>query len=138
VNVTQATAKVEELLKAANLPGGPRVDVFVGEPTATLDSDGKAHAYLAIFPGPGQRDLAEKDLNGAAGARLWRFQVIAAGGDVDRCLKAVERATTTLVGASLDDTTSPVREDGDAGAVLKDKDVTPNRWYVPLLLAVEL
>lgn len=138
MNVEQAAGRVVQLLAAANTPGGPRVDVFLGEPTATTDGDGRAHPYLAVFPGPGQRDPFDGDLTGQAGSRLWRFQVTAAGGDEARALRAVTRVHDVLVGARLDDTTGLIREDGDVGTLLYDRTVTPSRVFVPLLFAVQL
>ena len=138
MNVEQALAAVEQTLKAGNTTGGARVDVFVGEPIATTDGDGRAHPYLAVYPGPGQRDAFDGDLTGQHGSRLWRFQITAAGGDVPRCLRAMQRAQATLVGVRLDDTTGLVREDGDIGQMLVDRDVNPSRVFVPLLLAVQL
>jgi hypothetical protein len=138
VNVGEATTRVEQLLKDANTGNPTRVDVFVGEPKAVMDSDSKAHAYLAIFPSPGALSLADADLAGHGGPRDWRFQVTAAGGDVARCIKAVQRAQDVLVDIHLDDTTGIVREDGDPGPIRPDTSIAPLRWFVPLLFVVEL
>lgn len=139
MNIGQATTAVEQLLIAANAANpGTRVDVFVGEPKAVMDSDQRAHAYNAIFPSPGQLSLVDQDLGGHGGPRDWRFQVIAAGGDVARCIKAVQRAQDTLVDVRLDPTTGIVREDGDPGVIRPDNTVSPVRWFVPLLFVVAL
>jgi len=138
MNIGQATTRVEQLLKDANTGSPTRVDVFVGEPKAVMDSDARAHAYLAIFPSPGVLSLADQDLAGHGGPRDWRFQVTAAGGDVARCIKAVQRAQDVLVDVRLDDTTGIVREDGDPGAIRPDTTIAPVRWFVPLLFVVEL
>ncbi|HEY1175507.1 MAG TPA: hypothetical protein VGF17_05070, partial [Phytomonospora sp.] len=133
-----ATARVEQILKDANTGNPIRVDVFVGEPKAVMDSDQRAHAYLAIFPSPGVLSVADQSVSGHGGPRDWRFQVTAAGGDVARCIKAVQRAQDVLVETRLDDSTGLVREDGDPGAIRPDTTVSPTRWFVPLLFVVEL
>ena len=138
MNVGEATARVEQILKDANTGNPIRVDVFVGEPKAVMDSDQRAHAYLAIFPSPGALSLADQNVGGGGGPRDWRFQVTAAGGDIARCLKAVQRAQDELVDIRLDDTTGIVREDGDPGVIRPDTSVSPIRWFVPLLFVVEL
>jgi hypothetical protein len=126
------------MLTAANTASTVKVDLFTGEVTARTDGDGGVHPYLALFPGAGVRALTEADLTGGPGQRDWRFQVTAAGGDIPRCIRAVQRAQDVLVGQRLDDTTGLIREDGDGGPIRKDTTVAPARWYVPLLFVVEL
>lgn len=137
MNVTEAVTRVQALLEAANA-GVAKVHVFLGEPSPVTDGDGLAHPYTAIFPSPGQRDLADATLDGTPGARAWRFQIKCAGGDVPRALRALQRAQNVLVGVRLDDTTGLIREDGDGGPIRKDDTISPHRWFTDLLLTVDL
>lgn len=134
----QAYDVIEEMLNAANVPGQPTVHVFLGEPDPVMDSDNKAHAYVAIWPGPGSLDVADTDLEGNRGSRLLTFQITAAGGDIPRAMRAVLRVQRALIGWRLDSTTGVVFENGDAGPLQKDTTVSPTRWFAPLLLAVAL
>lgn len=134
----EALDDVESMLDAANAASSVKVDVFVGEPTPRYDSDGGAHAYSAIFPGAGPRALMDSDLTGQPGPREFRFQIYCGGGDMARALRAAARAQDVLVGKRLDNTTGLIREDGDGGPVRKDDTVRPARWFLPLLMVVEL
>lgn len=127
---------LKALLEAPN-SGPTRVDIFVGEPTAVMDGDGKAHAYIALYPGPGQEDRTEEDLQASPGVSSWQCQATCAGGDVTRALRAVARLQQTVVGVRLHPDSGVIRKNGDLGAVRKDLTVAPNRWFVPIDLVVE-
>ena len=134
---TAALAALETALKDANTGAPNQVDIFVGEAGARMDSDGKAHAYIVLYPYTALADRAEEDLQASSSLRLQRFQATCAGGDVRRALIAVERLQDTVVGKVLAPGTGVVREDGDLGPLRKDLTVSPNRWYAPIDLVVE-
>lgn len=119
---------------AARLWAVPNLDVHVGEvKAARLDPDGRAHPYAVLWASPGTRHA--DSLAGRVDRGVWSVQVTCAGGDDTRALWAVSRVLTALSGVRLfpgmgllnpDDTYQP-------GTVREDTDVTPSRWYVPLL-----
>ena len=110
--------------------------VFLGQPVAKLDSDGKAHPHAALYPSPGwQQPL---DVSGHVLDIPQTFQVTAAGGDVPRALRAVDRVREALTGYTPD---VPGIECGplseldsyDPGGLAVDVAVAPARYYSPLL-----
>lgn len=136
LTVTEATTLLEQLLTADNTVGKPRIDVFVGEANAVMDSDGRAHPYIVIYPHPGLPDRDEEALDASPGQPLWRPQLTCAGGDTIRALRALERANS-VTGKRLTDTSGVIRK--IAGGYLgPDRDVTPPRTSMFLDLEVEL
>jgi len=132
--VDALTAAVEARLLAGNVTGS-RLDVFVGEPEAAIDSDGLAHPYVAVYPSPGATDRAP--LASTSTGLLWSFQTTCAGGDVTRALRAVARTRAQLDGhrlvvAGLVVGVLHEREFFDPGALRPDRDVQPPRWWAPL------
>ena len=111
-------------------------NAFIGEPIATHDSDGRAHPYAALYPSPGWQHgihLA-REIDQA----LLAFQVTAAGGDVDRALRAIDRVRAALTGWAPDVPglcCGPLGEPDsyDPGPLTHDADETPSRWSSPLL-----
>lgn len=114
---------------------GPR-NAFIGEPIATHDSDGRAHPYAALYPSPGNRRSVS--LSGPSDQVRLTFQVTAAGGDIARALRAIDRVRAALTDAEpgvVGLCTGPLSEpDGyDPGPVRHDTALTPSRHYSPLL-----
>lgn len=136
--VAEAVGAARDILVAANSGADHRVDIFISIPKPVLDSDKAAHAYIVLHPSPGESNRLEEPLTASPGARLWRCQATCAGGDPDRALIALQRLQEALVGVQLTDTSGFVREEGDLGPIRPDITVTPNRWYAPVDLAVEL
>ena len=120
------------------LDAHPHVDVFVGEPTARMDSDGRAHPYVAIWPSPGRTDTAQEALCGLPGPRDWTCQVTAAGGDLPRAMRAAAAVHAQLTGWQPATDTGLMRETVDPGPYLHDTSVTPARWFTPLQYATEI
>lgn len=131
--IEQATAAVVALLEAA-----PNLDVFDGAVKARMDSDGKAHPYAALWASPGRDNPDEQRECGTARALVWTFQVTAAGGDVDRCRRAVDRTLAALLNVRLFPNGGRIRLDFDPGPEREDRDESPPRWYVPLSFVVSL
>ena len=70
-------------------------DTFIGEPSPRMDSDGRAHPYAALYPSPGWQHGVS--LGQGIDQAALTFQVTAAGGgDVARCLRAVDRVRDAL------------------------------------------
>lgn len=129
----EAAAAVIALLEAA-----PHLDVFDGEVKARMDSDGRAHPYAVLWVSPGRDNPDEERESGTGRAQLWTFQVTAAGGDVARCRRAVQRTLDALLGVRLFTEGGFIRLDFDPGPEREDRDVTPTRWFVPLSFTVSL
>lgn len=114
------------------------VNLFRGRVDAPpLDPDGAVHAYAVLYDAPGRRSGSRV---GSTRDRFdGLFQVTAVGGDNNRCLWCVDQVTTRLTGQLL---TVPGRskkarlvedESNATRSVIEDSDVTPYRYYVPLL-----
>jgi hypothetical protein len=121
---------------------GP-VNLYRGKVEAPpLDDDGTVHAYAVLYESPGRR----------SGSRLGStrdrvdstFQVTCVGGDTTRCLWAVDKITTALTGHRLEIPTRTRRPrivEDEANAfrnIIEDVDVTPSRFFVPLLFNIRL
>ena len=120
----------------ARLQTAPNLTVFDGEVPSTppLDGDGAVKPYTVLWGGGGEplpSSLAWKheDLD-------LPFQVTCAGGDLTRCLWALDTARGVLLdqvlivpGRSL----GPIRPDGNPGPPRLDDDVEPSRHWVPAL-----
>lgn len=111
-------------------------DTFIGEPSPRMDSDGRAHPYAALYPSPGWQHGVS--LGQGIDQAALTFQVTAAGGDVTRCLRAVDRVRDALTdfepaiaGACCGRLTEPTAY--DPGPVRIDTDAQPSRAWVPLL-----
>jgi hypothetical protein len=131
--IEEASAAVIALLEAV-----PNLDVFDGAVKARMDSDGRAHPYAVLWSGPGRDNPDEERECGLGSARLWEFQVTAVGGDVARCRRAVDRTLTALLRKRLFADGGLIRLVADPGTEREDRDVTPTRWFVPLVFNVSL
>lgn len=130
------SAAIAAMLRAANTPTD-RLDVFEGEPTAVMDSDGRAHPYAAVYVSPGAPDpwSPDRSVCDLAGVRSARVQVTAAGGDLTRAHRAIARVLARLDEQNLmiaGREFGRAQQDGDPGPVLVDRDVQPWRWYLPI------
>lgn len=114
------------------------LNLFRGKVDAPpLDEDGAVHAYAVLYESPGRRSGSRV---GSTRDRLdSTFQITCAAGDVERCLWAIDKVTKTLTGQLLEvpGRTKKTRifED-EANAfrnIIEDTDVSPSRFYVPLL-----
>ncbi len=136
----QRTQAVLGMLRTGDTPAS-RVDVFDGEPDAVMDGDGRAHPYAALYPSPGWHDPTMETLDAAAGHLVWTFQVTAAGGDVTRARRAIDRILDRLVQRRLVVNSAEhgvIRLATDPGPIQTDRGVQPWRSYAPLLFTVEL
>jgi hypothetical protein len=134
--VTENVNALKALLEAPNTAEST-VHVFIGTPTPPMDSDAKAHAYIALWPGVGNEDATAEDLQASPGVSTWTCQATCAGGDATRALRAVERLQATAIGKQLHPDSGFIRKVGDLGALRTDTSVTPNRQYAPIDLACE-
>lgn len=111
------------------------VNHFRGEVASAppLDPDGRVHAYDVFYPGAGWR--ASNRLGAGLNRLEWTFQVTCVGGDDNRCLWCVDKVRAMLTGARIQlDGARPgrIRELGDRGPVIRDDDVNPPRYFLPL------
>jgi hypothetical protein len=110
---------------------------FLGEPLAVTDEDGAARPYAALYPSPGNRRSVS--LSGPSEEVRLTFQVTAAGGDIARALRAIDRvrAALTDVGAASSLACAPARCPSRTATtparVRHDTALTPSRHYSPLL-----
>lgn len=112
------------------------VNLFDGEVPGSppLDPDGRVHAYAVFYPGIG-RGYSNRG-GGTAHSLNWGCQVTCVGGDRTRALWCVDQVRGVLDGlrvtvagrnALLVDVTpeeTPLR---------RDPDISPPRFYLPLL-----
>lgn len=139
VNVSDLADPVWALLDAVtgvNTYDGELVDANGNKVKPPADSDGRVHAYAVYYPGAG---LAHAVLAcGGTDSLDWTFQVTCAGASrvqalwcVDKVRAALSGVTITVRGQAL-----TIHETTDTGTVRRDDDVSPSRFYVPLLFAV--
>ena len=105
-----------------------------------LDPDGTVHAYAVLYESPGRRTGSRL---GSTRDRLDAgFQVTCVGGDTVRCLWCIDKVVTALTGTLL---TIPGRanprrivedESNASRYVIPDEDVSPARFFVPLLFNI--
>lgn len=131
--IEQAAAAVIALLETS-----PGLDVFDGDVKARMDSDGRAHPYAVLWVSPGRNDPAEARESDTGRALVWTFQVTAAGGDVPRCRRATQRTLDALLDARPFPNGGLIKLDFDPGPEREDTNVTPSRWYVPLVFTLSL
>lgn len=98
------------------------------------DLDGRVHAYAVLYASPG-RELA-LILDGTGDTLDATFQVTCVGGDRTRALGCVEAVRSVLTGAWILDGTAMLTEVVDPGALRRDDDVSPPRFWAPLLFTV--
>lgn len=119
----------------------PGMTVFDGDVPTTLlrDGAGRVYPYVVLWPSAGYRpnEIAD-DLAGTPDGTLeWPFQVTVASGDVMWTLGAVRVVRAKLAGAWLTPRTGRLREDPGAPNIARDPDVTPARFFVPLLFRTQ-
>lgn len=134
ISVDDLTAAVLTALKT-DLGAEMRLDVFDGEVTAVMDGDKRARPYAVLYPSAG--NLRSQSLSGVQEFLDWPFQVTAAGGDPTRARRAIHRVRTRLSGAELTASGQKIRvveePNYQPGPVREDRDVTPSRWFSPLM-----
>ena len=121
---------------AARLRSAANITVFDGEVPTSLPAgaDGRVYPYAVIWPGGGGA-LGEVSLDDVAHGTDWRAQVTVAAGDLTWCMQAIALVRAVVVGVYLATDTTPVVDDTPPSmTLLPDKDVTPTRWYLPVLL----
>lgn len=106
-----------------------------GALTVALDPDGRAHAYAAVYVGPGWYTPDDDRLDGRSGTRVADFQVTAAGGDQHRAMLATEKVFTALEGYRLS-SGAVIRNTVLPGTPRLDREPTPSRYFVPVLFDV--
>jgi hypothetical protein len=104
-----------------------------------LDPDGKVHAYAVLYAGAGRAFGGR--MVAAPGQTDWTFQVTCVGGDDNRALWCVDKIRAALTGAPLavsGTSAGRIRELTNPGPVRRDDDVSPPRYYLPLLFGVHV
>lgn len=98
-----------------------------------LDTDRRVLPYYVLHPTPGEH--IGRTVAGYSGAFLYSFGVTVVGGDLSRCLWAVDRLNAALVGSRL---TVPGRQSGlihpgpATGALSRADAHSPNRHVAAL------
>lgn len=101
------------------------------------DSDGRVHAYAIYYPGAG---LAySRTLDAAPDCLDWTFQVTCVAGDRVRALWCIDKIRTALAGkwVTVNGQQLQIRQDGDSGSIRRDDNVSPSRFYLPVLFALD-
>lgn len=99
-----------------------------------LDLDERVHPYDVLHMTAGEP--AVDSLAFTQNRLDLPFQVTCVGGDVTRCLWAVDQVRGALLGQVLavaGRSLSPISSDGNSGAPQPDKDVTPPRHFTAVL-----
>ena len=124
----------------ARLGQAQGLDVFDGEPSAREDRDGRARPYAACYFGAGHQ--YGPALCSVSTEMRWTFQVTAAGGDRDRCRRAVARVRGQILDFAPEAAgllVWPIRElDDYEPREMTDGDAMPSRVYVPLIFATDI
>lgn len=127
-------------LSGVNAFDGEFVDA-TGQPvdmsmTPYADDDGRVHAYAVYFPSSGWAHALLAC--GGTDSLDWSFQITCAGGDRTRALWCVSKVRGVLSGArvTVGGQGLLIREIGDPGPIRRDDKVSPTRFYLPLLFAV--
>ncbi|MGG5257461.1 hypothetical protein [Phycicoccus avicenniae] len=115
----------------------PALGFGAGSLDVALDPDGRAHLYAALYVGSGWRTPEDDRLAGVSGTRVSTFQVTAAGGDIDRCLRAADKVLAALDGVLIA-SGGVIRNDIDPGLPREDRDPKPSRYYLPLIFRVAI
>lgn len=139
VPVDQVADPVWTLISAipeVNTYDGEFVDAAGKPVTAPADPDGRVHAYAVYYPSPG---FAHALLAcGGTDSLDFSFQITCAGGDRTRALWCVQQVRNALTGATVTvgGQALQIREDGNPGPLRRDDSVSPSRFYVPLIFAI--
>ncbi len=96
------------------------------------DASGRVYPYCVLWSGPGGAP-AETAVHDTSTGLDWAVQVTVAAGDVTWCLQAVTVVRAALAGLVLVPGAGPlVDETPRSQPVMRDPDVAPPRWFVPL------
>lgn len=132
-----AEARTHKNAVLALIQAVANLNVFDAEvpETPPLDPDGRVHPYAVMWGDIGTRVNSSLALDSAD--MDWPFQVTCVGGDINRCLWAVDKVCAALVDVSpvvAGRSVWPIRQEA-AGPdkPIRDDKVQPPRWYVPLL-----
>lgn len=132
-------ARPEDLHKAleARLRTIPSISVYVGEvnpkPPAEPGS-ARVYPYAVVWPSGGFTPPEGRSIAGRAGEALeWPCQVTVAAGDVDWCLQAVRLVRDVLEGHVLVPGAGALQEEPTGAMIAPDRDVSPVRFFVPLM-----
>jgi hypothetical protein len=125
IGVTIYKGEVPEAPPLIQLPGGP-------------DPSGRVAPYIVLYPSPGRPYDEEADLGDSNVDLDWQFQATVAAGYIDDLNETVASADDLLfrwspvvAGAVVGRLRPPLGF--DPGPTRRDKDFTPNRFFVPLL-----
>lgn len=103
-------------------------------PDVIPDSGGVVRPYVVLYAGSG-RGYPDRAV-GVTSALSWAPQVTVAAGYPADCTAAVDRVRAELTDRKItipDGTTSYLREVTDLGNIREDTNVTPSRFYAPIV-----
>jgi hypothetical protein len=125
-----------DAVTGVNTYDGEFVDADGNTIKPPADADGRVHAYAVYYPGAGWAHALLAC--GGTDSLDWTFQVTCAAGTRVQFLWCVDKIRAALSGATITvgDQALTIRETDDTGPMRRDNDVSPARFYVPLLFAV--
>jgi hypothetical protein len=103
-------------------------------PSPPVDPDGRVHPYTVLHMSAGEPVV--DSLAFTQDTLDLPFQVTCVGGDITRCLWAVDKVRGALLGQVLavpGRSLSPIASDGNSGAPRPDEEVTPPRHFLAVL-----
>ncbi len=100
-------------------------------PSPPADSQGRVYPYAVLWPASGVAPL-EQAVDAVAVGTDWMCQVTVAAGDPSWVLPAVQKVRQVLAGWSPAEGAVLTEETPRSVTVLRDDDVTPKRWFMPL------
>jgi hypothetical protein len=108
-----------------------------GERDVALDGDGRAHIHAAAYIGSGGIGFDDERMSATGGTVVSTFDVIAVGGDINRCNLAVTKVKAALLGVRVT-AAGIIRLDFDPGAPQVEREPTPSRYFVSIPFRVAL
>lgn len=137
--VAELADPVWELIDAitnVNTYDGEIVDANGAPTQPPVDQDGRVHAYAVYYPGPGWAHALLAC--GGTDSLDWSFQVTCVGADRKRTLWCVDKVRAALSGKRVTVAGQGllITEVGNPGPIPRNDKVTPPRFFVPLIFAV--
>ncbi len=104
------------------------------------DGSGAVYPYVVVWDSPGSFPASDAESLGSTDddrdGVLWTCRATVAAGRVDWLRSATRAARGALLGFRISRLASRLSDEGTDPVVAKDPDVTPVRYYVPLVFTM--
>jgi len=103
------------------------------------DARGRVYPYVVLWPPSPGGNPFDPALAEDSGGLTWTMQVTVAAGDVTWCMQTVTKVRDVLTGVQLAAGASRLTDGTPTSrTVMRDPDVTPHRWFVPLIFDCQI